>query len=91
MVVHGMTPGEKFTSKKPDVSHLIVFSCISYVHVLNEKRSKLDPKVDMCIFIRYSLEQKGYRCFNPSIRKLQVNRDVVFDEMANWYSPLKIT
>jgi hypothetical protein len=61
------------------------------VHVPDEKRSKLDPKVDKCIFIRYSLEQKGYRSFNPSIRKLQMSRDVVFDEMVSWYSPLKIT
>jgi hypothetical protein len=89
--IHGMTPEEKFTGKKPDVSHLIVFSCITYVHVLDEKRSKLDPKVKKCIFIGYFLEPKGYRCFNPSTRKLQVNRDVVFDEMVNWYSPLKIT
>jgi hypothetical protein len=60
------------------------------VHVPEEKRSKLDPKVKKYILIGYSLEQKGYRCFNPSTRKLQVSRDVVFDEMANWYSPLKI-
>jgi hypothetical protein len=64
--VHGMTPEEKFTCKKPDVSHLRVFGCIAYVHVLDEKRSKLDPKANKCIFTRYSLEQKGYRCFNPS-------------------------
>jgi hypothetical protein len=89
-VVHGMTPEEKFTGKKPDVSHLRVFGCIAYVHVPEEKRSKLDPKAEKCIFIRYSSEQKGYRCFNPSIRKLQVSRDVVFDEMASWYSPLKV-
>ncbi len=89
--VHGMTPEEKFTGKKPNVSHLRVFGCIAYVHVHEEKRSKLDPKVDKCIFIGYSLEQKGYKCFNPSSRKLQVSRDVVFDDMANWYSPLKIT
>jgi hypothetical protein len=64
--VHGMTPKEKFTSKKPDVSHLKVFGYIAYVHVPDEKRSKLNPKVEKCIFIGYSLEQKGYRCFNPS-------------------------
>jgi hypothetical protein len=88
--IHGMTPEEKFTSKKLDVSHLVMFGCIAYVHVPNEKRSKLDPKVEKCIFIGYSLEQKGYRCFNPSTRKLQVSRNVVFDEMVSWYPPLKI-
>ncbi len=88
--IHGMTPKEKFTSKKPDVSHLRVFGYIGYVHVPDEKRSKLDPKAEKCIFIGYSLEQKGYKCFNPSTRKLQVSRDVVFDEMVNWYPPLKI-
>jgi hypothetical protein len=88
--VHGMTPEEKFTSKKPDVSHFRVFGCITYVHVPNEKRSKLDPKVEKCIFIGYSLEQKGYRCFNLSTRTLQVSRDVVFNEMVSWYPPLKI-
>jgi len=91
IVVHGMTPEEKFIGKKPNVSHLIVFGCIAYVHIPDDKRSKLDPNAEKCIFIRYSLEQKGYRCFNPSIRKLQVSRDVVFDEMVCWYSPLKIT
>jgi len=86
-----MTLEEKFTSKKPNVSHFKVFGCIAYVHVPDEKRSKLDPKAEKCIFIRYFLEQKGYRCFNPSTQKLQVSKDVVFNEMINWYSPLKIT
>ncbi len=44
-VVHGMTPKEKFTSKRPDVSHLRVFGCIAYVHVPDEKRSKLIQKL----------------------------------------------
>jgi hypothetical protein len=88
--VHGMTSKEKFIGKKPDVSHLKMFGCIAYVHAPNEKRSKLDPKAEKCIFIGYSLEQKGYICFNPSTQELQMSRDVVFDEMVNWYSPLKI-
>ena len=58
--VHGMTPEERFTGKKPDVSHLKVFGCIAYVHVPDELRKKLDPKAEKCIFIGYSLEQKGY-------------------------------
>jgi hypothetical protein len=65
-IVHGMTPKEKFIGKKLNVSHLKVFGCIAYMHVPDEKRSKLDPKVEKCIFIGYSLEQKGYRYFNPS-------------------------
>jgi len=89
--VHGMTLEEKFTGKKPDVSHLKVFGCIAYIHVPDEKRSKLDPKAKKCIFIGYSSEQKGYRCFNLSTQKLQVSKDVVFDEMVSWYSPLKKT
>ncbi len=60
------------------------------MHVPNEKRSKLDPKAKKCIFIRYFLKQKGYRCSNSSTRKLQVNINVVFDEMVSWYPPLKI-
>jgi hypothetical protein len=81
--IHGMTPEKKFTCKKPNVSHLIMLGYIAYMHVLDEKRSKFDPKAEKCIFIGYFLEQKKYRCFNPSTRKLQVNRNVVSDEMAN--------
>jgi hypothetical protein len=80
---HDMTLEEKFTGKKPDVSHLRVFGCIAYMHVPNEKRSKLNPKIDKCIFIGYFSEQKRYRYFNPSTSKLQVSRDVVFDEMVS--------
>jgi hypothetical protein len=62
-----MTPEEKFKGKKPNVSHFRVFGYIAYMHVNDDKISKLDPKVEKCIFIGYSLKQKGYRCFNPSI------------------------
>jgi len=51
-----MTPEEKFTSKKPDVSHFRMFGCIAYVHVPDEKRLKLYPKADTGIFIGYSLK-----------------------------------
>jgi hypothetical protein len=86
-----MTFEEKFVGKKPNVSHLRMLGCIAYMHVPNEKRSQLKPKANKCIFIGYSLEQKRYKCFNLSIRKLQVNKDVVFHEIISWYSLSKIT
>ena len=56
---------EKFTGRKPDMSHLKVFGCIAYVHIQDELRSKLDPKAEKCIFLGYSLEQKRYKVFQP--------------------------
>ncbi len=41
--------------------------CFVVLHVLDDKRTKLDPKVEKCIFNGYCLEQKQYTCFNPSI------------------------
>ncbi|MCO5612433.1 hypothetical protein L7F22_066700 [Adiantum nelumboides] len=88
-VVHGVTPEEKYSGKKPNLSHFKVFGCIAYVHIPNELCIKLDPKAEKCIFVGYSNEQKWYWCYNPSTCKLRVSRDVVFDEMAGWYSDVK--
>ena len=89
--VHGITLEEKYTCRKPDISHLKVFGCIAYVHIPDERRTKLDPKAEKCIFIGYCLQQKGYRCYNPSTRRMQVSRDVVFDEMSCWYGLANVT
>ena len=90
IAIHDVTLEEKYTRKKPDVSHLKVFGCISYVHVPDEVHTKMDPKAEKCIFIGYSLEKKGYRCYNLATRQLRVSKDVVFDEMSSWYSAGKV-
>ena len=76
---------EMFSSKKLDLSHLKVFECIVYVHVLDELQTKLDPKAKKCVFIGYSLKQKGYKCYNLVTHQVRVSKDVVFYEMAIWY------
>ena len=68
--IHGMTCEEKYMGIKPDISHLKVFGCIAYVHIPDERRTKLDPKAEKCIFIGYSLQQKGYCCYNPSTYRI---------------------
>ena len=52
----------------------------------DELWKKLNPKVEKCIFIGYSLEQKGYHCYNPITSEFRVSRDVIFYEMSSWYA-----
>ena len=75
--VHDVTHHEKFFEKKPDLSHTRIFSSISYMHIPDEKRQKLDPKSEKCILVGYSIKQKGYKCYNPSTQKLRVSQYIV--------------
>ena len=36
-------PEEVFSSKKIEVSHGRIFSCLVYIHIPKEKRTKFDP------------------------------------------------
>ena len=57
-----------------------MFGCRAFVHVLKDERSKLDNKTKQCIFLGYSNEEFGYRLWDPTIKKIIRNRDVVFFE-----------
>ena len=81
--VHEITPHENYYGKKSDLSHVRIFSSLPYVHIPDEKWQKLDPKSEKCILVGYSFEQKGYKCVNPSTRKVRVSWDVVFDYDPN--------
>jgi hypothetical protein len=63
------TPHEVWSGKKPSLQHLRVFGCDAYVHVPKENRSKLDKKVEKCIFIGYKDGVKGYKLWNPETKK----------------------
>ena len=85
--VHEVTPHEKYFGKKPDLSHTRIFGAVAYVRIPDEKWENLDPKSEKCILTEYSLEQNGYKCYNPSTRKARTSRDVVLDESASRYAP----
>ena len=69
---------------KPTVEHLKVFGSICHTHVPEMKRNKLDHKSEICIFVGYSSNTKGYRVFNVKTNKLVVSRDVKVDENSVW-------
>ncbi|KAI8440646.1 hypothetical protein MSG28_001855 [Choristoneura fumiferana] len=77
----GLTPEEKWTGSKPDLSHLHVFGCIAYSLVPEQRRRKFDAKSKMYIFVGYSETSKGFRLMNPSNpRQVLVSRNVAFIE-----------
>jgi hypothetical protein len=45
------TPEEAFTSKKPDVSHFKNFGSSVYLHVTKDSKKKLEPTVEVGIFV----------------------------------------
>ena len=41
--IGNMTPKEKFTGKKPEVSHLKKFGCLVFVHIPKDKEIEARP------------------------------------------------
>ena len=78
--VKNRTPYEAVFGKKPNLSHVRVFGCNTYVHVPKEKRGKLDSKSEKNIFVGYKEGVKGYKLWNPESKTIVYSRDVVFRE-----------
>ena len=76
------TPIELWMKKKPDVSYFRIFGCKAFVYVHKDKRSKLEPKAKIMIFVGYEPGSKGYRFWDPSSRTIILSRDVQFDESS---------
>ena len=66
------------------VSHLKVFGCVAYAHVLDELRKKLDKKGHKFIFFGYFEDKKAYKLYDPVTRKVIISRDVQFVENESW-------
>ena len=55
-----------------------------YVHIPKEKRTKLDPSGKKGIFVGYSESSKAYRIYFPGLKKIDISRDVTFDEGSTY-------
>ena len=74
------TPFERLFGRRPDIFHLRVFGCVSYVHVPDGQRRKLDAKACKSIFVGYPPGVKGYKLYDLEKKKFVVSRDVQFFE-----------
>ena len=82
-------PKEFWLGQSCDYSHLRIFGCDAYSFIQKNQRAKLDPKSKCYVFVGYDYAVKGYRLWDPTLRKIVISRDVTFDESSLLKSMLK--
>ena len=74
------TPFECLFGRRPDISQLKVFGCVSYVHISDSQRRKLEAKAHKAIFVGYPPGVKGYKLYDLEKKKFVTGQDVQFFE-----------
>jgi len=78
-----ITHEEAWIGAKPNVSHLRIFGSLSYKHVPDPLRRKLDDKSTPQVLIGYH-ETCGYKLYDPNSNHVSTSRDVYVDESSSW-------
>ncbi|XP_021309205.1 uncharacterized protein LOC110432736 [Sorghum bicolor] len=74
------TPHHALFGTPPRYDHLRVFGCACYPNTTATAPHKLAPRSTLCVFLGYSPDHKGYRCYDLTSRRVLISRHVVFDE-----------
>jgi hypothetical protein len=81
--LNGRTPYESWHGRKPTVSHLWVFGCLTFTKELGHI-NKLDNRSTLGVFIGYVEGSKAYHILDPGTRRVRRTCDVVLDEGRGW-------
>ena len=61
-----------------------------YIHIPKENRTNVDPSRRKGIFVGYSKSSKAYRIYFPGFKKIDISRDVKFNEDSTYNKSRKI-
>ncbi|KAG6520277.1 hypothetical protein ZIOFF_017315 [Zingiber officinale] len=70
--------------RKPHLAHLKVFSCVAFLTNIASHLKKLDDRSSPMVYLGVEEGCKVHRLFDPRHSKLQVSRDVMFQENCEW-------
>ena len=77
-IENGKTPYELWTGDKPDLSNLQIFGSSCWYIIPKSKIKKLDKRSRKAIFIGYLENSKGYKLWDPELKRPISSRDVIF-------------
>jgi histone deacetylase 1/2 len=87
-VIDHATPHERLLHQPTDYTFLRTFGCAYWPNLRPYNDHKLAFRSKQCVFLGYSNLHKGCKCLDPSIGKVYISRDVVFDEQVFPFSHL---
>jgi len=79
-VTNNKSPVELLFQKSSDYNFLKVFGCACWPHLRPYNQHKLAFRSQLCVFLGYSLNHKGYRCLHVPSGRVYISRNVIFDE-----------
>jgi hypothetical protein len=83
--LQGGIPFEHLCGKMPNYSSIHLFGYVCYVLLAPRERANLIAQSIECVFLGYSAEHKGCRCWDPATHRKRMSRDVFFDESCPFY------
>jgi len=62
------------------VDYFRVFGCLTHAHVPDHKRSKLDDKSKICVFLGVNDECKADKLFDPTTKRVIKRTNAIFEK-----------
>lgn len=81
-VLENISPFQKLFNPSHDYNFLRIFGCACFPNLRPYNQHKFDFQSKECVFLGYSRNHKGYKCFHIPTARMYIPRDVVFHEKS---------